>query len=89
MEHLVGIIEDIAFEFMKFWRDKNYGSMSQLLWSYTRTTTNKDAGKLRETYDFLSFDNFKIVNVDDEGAALTAIDVILLNGEELCVVVQS
>lgn len=63
--------------FLNHWKNKNYGGMSQCLWSMSREPIKKAAGSVRKIHSDKHLKDFKILSIKDESPAITEISVAL------------
>ena len=76
--------EIVAQGFLKYWIKRNYGKMSDLYWSKGFYNPNKIAKEMRELFDYRLLEEFSIVGIRDEAAAITEIDLNLKINEISC-----
>jgi hypothetical protein len=67
--------ERALYEYLCFWKDRNYGKMVPFLPHRNRRSMRKAAGELRETFRVAELHEFKFLTVVDEAPIVAVIDI--------------
>ena len=82
-DFIEGTPEYALVTFLCFWKKRNYGKMADFLLHWLKTTSGKDAGRVRDHYSSSKLREFEIKHIVDEAPAITEITVKLwFEGEE-------
>lgn len=68
--------ETIALQFLKYWKEKNYGYMAKMYWSQFFYNGKPNIKEIRKKFDKLPLEYFKINNITDEAAGISVIEII-------------
>lgn len=77
-----GTPERTFVEFVEFWKSGNYGEMARRLKDIGRQPISKRAGEVRNDYGATQVDNFEILAITDQAAAITEIKANILFSKE-------
>lgn len=72
-----GTPEHALVEFLCFWKKCNYGKMANFLLNWLKTTSGKDAGRVKNHYASSKLCTFEIKAIIDEAPAISEISVTL------------
>ena len=81
-DYEIGSPERKLVEYLSYWKTKNFGRMAQCLSHLVRDSGNKTVLRVREMFNDRDFEMFEIVNIEDEAAAITTVQVRIQEKED-------
>ena len=76
--------EHTVFQFLEFWKKRNYGSMAELFWSSVTADQKRYAGEVRLQFSHINVVSYSIQRIADEASAITEVFISLNESTDEC-----
>jgi hypothetical protein len=76
--------EHTVFQFLEFWKKRNFGGMAELFWSRVTADRRRYAGEVRLQFSHINIVSYSIKRITDEASAITEVFVDLNESPDEC-----